>query len=148
MNMEDYMKNRVDNQILWYDNKSMHCQKVYKFWQTVEIIVAALIPLLSGYSNMHISIAIIIGIMGAVIAIIESITKLFKWHENWIEYRTTCELLRYQKQLYLTNSAPYNTKPETIDNIFVRNIENIISSENNKWKNINLQEDKPTKKTP
>ena len=85
--------------------------------------------------------------MGAIIAIIESITKLFKWHENWIEYRTTCELLRYQKHLYLTKSAPYNTEPETIDNIFVRNIENIISSENNKWKNINSQEDKTIKKT-
>ena len=85
--------------------------------------------------------------MGAVIAIIESITKLFKWHENWIEYRTTCELLRYQKYLYLTKSAPYNTEPETIDNIFVRNIENIISSENNKWKNINLHEDNSNKKT-
>lgn len=147
MDIEHYMKTRVDDQILWYDHKSLHCQKIYKICQTIEIIIAALIPLLSGYSGTHISIAIIIGIMGAVIAIIESITKLFKWHENWIEYRTTCELLRYQKYLYLTKSAPYNTKPETIDNIFVRNIENIISSENNKWKNINLHEDNSNKKT-
>ena len=136
MDMKSYMEKRVDDQISWYDAKSVHCQKIYKFYQTAEIIIAALIPLLSGYSNMHISIAII-----------ESITKLFKWHENWIEYRTTCELLRYQKALYLTKSAPYNTEPETIDNIFVRNIENIISSENNKWKNINLQEDNSNKKT-
>lgn len=147
MDIEHYMKTRVDDQILWYDHKSLRCQKIYKICQTIEIIIAALIPLLSGYSGTHISIAIIIGIMGAVIAIIESITKLFKWHENWIEYRTTCELLRYQKYLYLTKSAPYNTEPETIDNIFVRNIENIISSENNKWKNINLHEDNSNKKT-
>lgn len=85
--------------------------------------------------------------MGAIIAIIESVTKLFKWHENWIEYRTTCELLRYQKYLYLTKSAPYNVEPETIDNIFVRNIENIISSENNKWKNINSKDGKRAKGT-
>lgn len=147
MNMEEYITNRVDNQISWYDSKSVHCQKVYKFFQTVEIIIAALIPLLSGYTEIHISIPIIIGIFGAIIAIIESITKLFKWHENWIEYRTTCELLRYQKYLYITKSAPYNTEPETIDNIFVRNIENIISAENNKWKNINLQDEKSTKKS-
>ena len=147
MDMNHYMKARVDDQISWYDKKSLHCQKVYKFYQTTEIIIAAFIPLLSGYSDKHISIAIIVGIMGAIIAIIESITKLFKWHENWIEYRTTCELLRYQKHLYLTKSAPYNTEPETIDNLFVRNIENIISSENNKWKNINSQEDKTIKKT-
>ena len=147
MDIEYYMKTRVDDQISWYDQKSLHCQKIYKFYQTVEIVIAALIPLLSGYSNMHISIAITIGIMGAIIAIIESVTKLFKCHENWIEYRKTCELLRYQKYLYLTKSAPYNVEPETIDNIFVRNIENIISSENNKWKNINSKDGKRAKGT-
>ena len=46
-------------------------------------------------------------------------------------------MLRYQKHLYLTGSAPYNNQNETIDNIFVRNIESIISSENNQWKNLN-----------
>lgn len=147
MDINKYMTDRVDNQICWYDKKSQHCQKVYKIYQTTEIIIAACIPLLSGYTNNSLWIPIIIGVFGAIIAIIESVTKLFKWHENWIEYRTTCELLRYQKNLFLTKSAPYNTEPETIENIFVRNIENIISSENNKWKNINSLEEKSSKKS-
>ena len=46
-------------------------------------------------------------------------------------------MLKYQKYLFLTSSAPYNDQDETIENIFIRNIENIISSENNQWKNIN-----------
>lgn len=147
MNISEYIKERVDDQINWYDKKSQHCQKIYKVFQTIEIILASLIPLMSGYSNNCIYISLVIGLFGSVIAIIESITKLFKWHENWIEYRSTCELLRYQKHLYLTKSAPYNTEPETIENIFVRNIENIISSENNKWKSINTLEEKSSKKT-
>ena len=89
----------------------------------------------------------IIGIEGAIITIVESITRLYKFHENWIEYRTTCELLIYQKHLYLTGSAPYNTEPESVENIFVRNIENIISSENNKWKAVNTQETAEKKAT-
>ncbi len=147
MNISEYITERVDDQINWYDKKSQHCQKIYKVFQTIEIILASLIPLMSGYSNNCIYISLVIGLFGSVIAIIESITKLFKWHENWIEYRSTCELLRYQKHLYLTKSAPYNTEPETIENIFVRNIENIISSENNKWKSINTLEEKLPKKT-
>lgn len=144
MDIDKYMVERVDDQINWYDEKSCHCQKFYKTYQTIEIIIAASIPLLSGYTDTCLLIPLLIGIFGAIIAIIESITKLFKWHENWIEYRTTCELLRYQKNLFLTKSAPYNTEPETVENIFVRNIENIISSENNKWKNIqSLEETTP-----
>ena len=57
----------------------------------------------------------------------------------------TCEMLRYQKHLFLTDSAPYNTEDETIENIFVRNIENIISSENNQWKNINSMQEEAAK---
>lgn len=142
MQIEEYIKSRVDNQIDWYDKKSASCQSKYKFTQTLEIILAALIPLLSAYSMNCIFIAFIVGLLGAAIAIIESITKLYKWHENWIEYRTTCELLRYQKHLFETKSAPYNTEPENVENIFVRNIENIISSENNKWKIVNTDNQK------
>lgn len=134
MDIKEYIESRVNNQIDWYDNKSMSCQKKYKIAQTVEIVLAALIPLLSGYTDDCIVIAVIVGLLGASIAVIESLTKLYKWHENWIEYRTTCELLRYQKYLFETKSAPYNTEPESIENVFIRNIENIISSENNKWK--------------
>lgn len=141
-NIDEYLENRVQKQIDWYDKKSIDCQRKYKIFQIIEIIIAAFIPLLSGYTTNNSIIALIIGICGAVIAIIESITKLNKYHENWVQYRTTCELLRYQKQLFITKSAPYNTAEETIENVFVRNIETIISSENNKWKTVNTNDAK------
>ena len=137
MDIKEYLKERVDDQINWYDQKSKSAQKWYKRLQIAEIILASLIPLLSGYMPSYKWIAFIVGLFGAIIAVIESITKLNKYHENWIQYRSTCEMLRYQKHLYLTGSAPYNNQNETIDNIFVRNIESIISSENNQWKNLN-----------
>lgn len=137
MDVNRYIEERLDPQIKWYDLKSLKCQKHYKRIQTIEIIIAALIPLFSGYTSYHFVIPIIIGFMGVVIAILESVSKLNKYHEYWIEYRSTCEMLKYQKHLYLTHSAPYNNQEETIDNLFVRNIEQIVSSENNQWKNLN-----------
>ena len=136
----------MNDQIIWYDEKSKNAQKYYKAYQIVEIILATLIPLLAGYSQSYKQITFIIGLFGAVIAIIESITKLYKFHENWIQYRTTCEMLRYQKYLYLTRSAPYNSKDETVDNVFVRTIENIISAENNQWKLINTDTEEANNK--
>ncbi len=145
MDIKEYLDERVDDQIKWYSNKSQKAQKTYKCIQTIEIILAAIIPLLSGYTTVHISIPIIIGAFGIVITILESLAKLNKYHENWIQYRSTCELLKYQKYLFLTHSAPYNNENETVENLFVRNIEQIISSENNQWKNINEQEEKANK---
>lgn len=90
LDINQYIEERLNNQIQWYSQKSQHAQKMYKIFQVTEIIIAAAIPLLSGYATDCITIAIIVGILGAIIAIIETISKLFKWHENWIEYRTTC----------------------------------------------------------
>lgn len=95
---------------------------------------------MAAYTEKCLIIAICVGLFGSIIAIIESITKLNKYHENWIEYRTTCELLRYHKNLFETHSYPYAISEETVENLFVKNIENIISSENNKWKSLNTEE--------
>lgn len=146
MDQELYIKERVDNQIEWYDVKSNTCQKRYKIIQVIEIVSASAIPILSGYATKAFAIPIVIGILGAVIAIMESIVKLEKYHENWIEYRSTCELLRYQKNLFLTSSSPYSENgEESTFNVFVKNIEQIISSENNQWK-IHNTKDKPDDK--
>lgn len=140
MDINEYISTRLDPQIEWYDKKSVHAQRRYKQFQVAEIIFAAFIPLLSGYTSLCDLIPIIIGFLGAIIAIIESITKLYKYHENWIQYRSTCEMLLYQKHLYLTQSFPYNPNDETIDNIFIKNVEEIMSAENRHWKSINTAE--------
>ena len=140
MDINEYISTRLDPQIKWYDEKSVHAQKRYKQFQVVEIIPAAFIPLLSGYTSLCDLIPIIIGILGAIIVIIESVTKLYKYHENWIQYRSTCEMLLYQKHLYLTRSFPYNPNDETVDNIFIKNVEEIMSAENRHWKSINTAE--------
>jgi hypothetical protein len=128
------MNTRLEKQIKWYDSKANTAHKRYKCLQTIEIITATLIPLLSGYTT-HIFFAVLVGILGSVIAIIGSIIKLNKYQEIWIEYRSTCEKLKYQKYLYITNCAPYNDADETKENLFVRTIEGIITSENYHWKN-------------
>ena len=140
MDINEYISTRLDPQIKWYDEKSVHAQKRYKQFQVVEIILAAFIPLLSGYTSLCDLIPIIIGILGAIIVIIESDTKLYKYHENWIQYRSTCEMLLYQEHLYLTRSFPYNPNDETVDNIFIKNMEEIMSAENRHWKSINTAE--------
>lgn len=148
MDIEEYISTRVDLQIEWYDKKSSVCQKLYKRIQTAEICAAAIIPLLSGYASRHYLIPFIIGSIGVVITILESINKLNKYHENWIEYRSTCELLKYQKYLFMTRSFPYSSEKETIENLFVKNIEQLISTENNQWKIMNFKSLSETEKRP
>lgn len=139
MNVDEYIAKRVDSQIKWFSEKSQKNQRIYKLTQFAEIICATAIPLLSGYSSTS-SIALTVGILGAVIAIIESTSKLCKFHENWIQYRTTAELLKHEKYLYQTCSGPYASEPDSIPKQFINNIENILVSENHSWVKTNTNE--------
>ncbi len=135
ISMDTYIRDRVDDQIHWYDKKAKRHKIAYLSIQTAETIIAALITLLSGHASIP-CIPWIVGILGFFIATLGGISKLFKFHENWMQYRSTYALLLYQKHLYLTGSSPYSLSGDSIDTLFVKNIEQIISSENNQWKSV------------
>lgn len=141
-----YMSERVDGQIKWYSDKSSKAQQRYKCVQIIELALASLIPLLSGFIGQAWWLAVPVGLFGAIIAVLEGVSKIYKFHENWIEYRATSELLKYEKNLFESGSHPYNENEETIENVFVRRVEMIISAENNKWKALNSQDEKADKK--
>ena len=146
MNIEEYIEERVKPEIKWYSQKSQQAQKRYKVSQIIEICIAAAIPLCSSYAHQCWQIALLVGILGCGVTVIEGIERLFKWHETWIEYRTTCELLKYHLNLYQTHSGIYCENPDEFNSIFITNIETIISSENNKWKILNEGKKKEDKK--
>ena len=131
MNKEEYLEQRVDDQINWYDKKSLNSQKRFKRLRIIELVCAALIPLLAGYADKLTGIQYAIGILGFLVAIITGLLGLSRYQENWIEYRTTCESLKHEKYLFLTQSTPYNSADSF--QLFVNQIEKLISTENSKW---------------
>jgi len=139
---EDYIKNRVEGQIKWYDDKSVFNQKLFKWLRTIEIICAATIPFIAGMGDT-ISFAIsITGILGVIIAICVGISSLNKYQENWLTYRTTCETLRHEHYLFQTKSSPYDGDDSF--NHFVERIENLLSKENTQWSRFSKKKEKRT----
>ena len=131
INQEDYLKNRLDDQISWYSKKSTRNQKSYKRLQMITIITAAAIPFLTGYSDDYELVKITIGLIGVVIASVTAILSLNKYQENWLDYRSTAEALRRQKYLYITGTNPYHE--QNAFNVLVREVEALISKENINW---------------
>ncbi len=140
MDKDKYLQERLDDQIEWYDKKSQVNQKWFKLLKILEISSAALIPfIISFIADSSIILKIIAGSLGILVVIISGIIGLYKFQENWIEYRTTCETLKHEKYLFLTKSNPYN-----IDNplpLLVQRIESIISKENTYWSHYIKKED-------
>lgn len=132
MKEEDYIQERLNDQITWYDKKSGYHQSRYKLLRTLEILAAACIPFLTGYiTDANSDMKLIVGGLGVIIAVISGVLALLKYQEHWLQYRTTTESLKHHKYLYLTRTAPYDK--DTAFNLLVEAVEGLISKENSNW---------------
>lgn len=131
MTEEEYIKDRLEDQLKWYGQKSQHNQKRYNRLRLVEIVSAALIPFLAGGGKYIPHPMVITGVLGVVIAVCAGAASLYKFHENWIQYRTTAEQLKHEKFLYLTDTAPYDRDDKF--SLLVERVESLISKENSMW---------------
>ena len=144
MDEPKYIKDRLDDQINWYSQKSKTSQNWFKALRTIEILAAATIPFLAGYvTDTEPELKVIIGLLGIVIALVAGFISLNKFQEIWIEYRTTSETLKHHKYLYLTQASPYDT--ENSFQVLVQTVEALISKENSNWNNYIKQTEKEKK---
>jgi hypothetical protein len=49
---DEYINERVDDQINWYDQKSQRAQRWFKILRAIGIIAAGSIPLFAGYGGV------------------------------------------------------------------------------------------------
>jgi hypothetical protein len=132
MNVEEYLKQRLDRRIRWYEEHSDRNRILHTITKSVEIVCAAIIPLLAGYAKEGSAIfSIAIGVLGALVAISAGISTLLKFQEKWISYRTTVESLHTEKYLFLAGVAPYDVASPF--ELLVRRVETITLQENAQW---------------
>lgn len=135
----DPIMGRLEDQIAWYDSKSLHNQHVYKRIKTVEILAAAAIPFIAALPIPH--QLIVTGSLGVLITVLEGLIHLNQYQHNWIAYRSTCESLRHEKYVYLGKAAPYAGVADAYA-LLAERIESLVSQEHAKWAASQAQEDK------
>lgn len=124
---------RLEDQIAWYDRKSLTNQRTYKRIKIVEILAAAAIPFLAAFKFSF--MPFITGGLGVIITVLEGMLHLNQYHDLWIAYRSTCEALRHEKYTYLGKASPYNNVPDP-HALLAERIESLVSQEHAKWASV------------
>lgn len=138
---QEYLLQRLDDQINWYDRKSMWNQQMYKVLKWLELVLSASIPIMVPFASRYTIVGIIVAACGALITAITGIHGLYNFHENWIQYRMTSETLKHEKFLYLTRSGAYY-EVENPFKLLVERTETIISHENINWSQMSNPKDR------
>ncbi|MGC2697518.1 MAG: DUF4231 domain-containing protein [Candidatus Angelobacter sp.] len=128
---------RLEDQIAWYDKKSLTNQRTFRRIKIVEIVAAALIPFLAAFKVPQ--VALITGGLGMLITVLEGIIHLNQYQQNWIAYRSTCEALKHEKYTYLGKASPYGNAVDP-HALLAERIESLVSQEHAKWASAQQQE--------
>ncbi len=134
---KDVTLSRLEDQIDWYDRKSMVNQKRFKLLKAGQLLSAATIPVIA---TLEASPAISAA-LGGIIIVLEGFQQLNQYQQNWTAYRSTCEALKHEKYLFLAGAGPYAGAGDSRA-LLADRIEGLISQEHAKWVSARQEIDK------
>lgn len=125
-----YLKNRYENQINWYSKSATKNKCIYTVFQWSVVILSSSLPVLIVYlPEKYVLVTISFSIL---LAILTASLKVFKYQENWINYRTIAETLKKERYYLDAEISDYSEINDKFS-LFVDRVESIISSENSLW---------------
>jgi len=129
---------RLEDQIDWYDGKSLGAQRAYKRLKVLQLVAAAAVPVLAAAD----AAAWVTAASGGVVLILEGVQQLGQYQQNWITYRSTCESLKHEKFLYLGHAGPYSDTARP-DEALAERVEARVSQEHAAWVSDRKEASKP-----
>ena len=131
MDADQYLKERLEDQIKWLSGKSAWNQKWYKRLRALEIVLGCLIAFLVAYADVSPAVKFAVGALGVGVAALGGIVSVYRFQENWIEFRMTAESLKRERFSFLTGAPPYDGDDRFA--ILVQRTEAILGSESGQW---------------
>ena len=143
----EYLENRYWDQVKFYDSKAVRNQAIYRRMQWALIILAALTPVLiqiKQASIFGINFGFLATITSVIVVILTAALKTFKYQENWINYRTTCEALKKEKYLFDAALSDYQ-QSEDREAQFIDRVEALLSREHTIWLSVQKKKEEVKK---
>jgi len=134
MSSEEYIRERLDDQFDYFDKKSSRNQTYYKLLKRIEIILLALIPLVTILpcfpDDIYTKVAIVTLSVSATI--LRHFNIIGTHFDLWIKYRNVAECLKTEKYYFLTGTNIYSNE-EDAHSLLIKRTESIISKANEQW---------------
>ncbi len=135
-NAHVYIKNRVIEQMKWYNKRSIQWRKRYTKLMTTIMILNSLIPVFTLSTSIlgDLTQKILVTSISAAITAITAYIAMQNYKELWMQYRNNCEFLRSNLHNYFANAGEY-TSADADENLrkLVQNCESFMLNGRKAW---------------
>jgi hypothetical protein len=125
----DYLERRVMPQRKWHAAKARWNKQRFYATEITTLVAGALIPVVNLLALGTYWAGLFSGLLGGVVVIATAIEKLFKFQENWLQYRALVETLDREVEMYMNGVADY-AKADRADRnrLLVERVENLLAT--------------------
>ena len=126
----EYVERRLEPQRKWHNEKATWNKRRFYTVEVTTLLAGAAIPIVNVWVVKDPYWAgVLSAVLGGVVVVATSVGKLFKFHENWLQYRTVVEALEREKELYSAGAGEYAEADEDRRNrLLVERVENILTN--------------------
>jgi hypothetical protein len=125
----DYLERRVTPQRKWHAAKAKWNKQRFYATEITTLVAGALIPVVNLLRLGTYWAGLLSGLLGGVVVTAASIGKLFKFQENWLQYRALVETLDREVEMYMNGVADYAKADQADRNrLLVERVENLLAT--------------------
>ena len=125
---EDYIAERVNDAIAWYDKNANKYKRYYLQMRATTVIGGALVPVLVNLDFDYIDV--VTTILSLIVVLLVSLESVYHFREQWTNYRSTEQSLRREYFLFTSKGGTYaNQDNAAAYTHFVDRVEEIIGVE-------------------
>ncbi|MEU6623360.1 DUF4231 domain-containing protein [Streptomyces litmocidini] len=135
MTPQRYIETRIAQYQEWYDTKATRMKTMHLRMRTVSVVGGALVPV---FVNLDLGFARITATALSVIVVAAiSLESVYRYREQWKNYRSTEQLLGHERVFFETKVGPYrNLGRREAFSVLVARVEKAIANENSATLNV------------
>ena len=126
---QEYVDERLNPEIVYYNKSAGKAKQRYLQMRAITVIGGALVPVMVNVDLPYINI--LTTAISLVVVLFVSLETVYRYREQWTNYRTAEQNLRNEYFLFTSQSGAYAELDEaTAFTLFVNRIEQTIDAEN------------------
>ena len=123
----EYFDRRLEEQRKWHARRADWNKKSYYGAEIITLVAGALIPVVN-IGDWH-AARLLSALLASLVLLASGVSKLYKFQENWLNYRGLAEALKLEEEMYLNAVGEYRLPDvQQRNGILVERVEGILAS--------------------